>query len=503
MGNRGSAQPGPVGDVRRAGQNACRRRHQIEVLFIQPGKPMQNTFCESFNRRLRDECLNAHWFLLLADAQFYIEQWRRRYNTERPHESCYPLTPAESAQTFTVSSPARLSAWERRTDGGPAQPRQLVPDEFFSALPQWGRWKHTIVEKYLRIWAYKLGSRHRTLVFVDGCAGAGIYGDGALGSPVIAARMNDDPSVRARCAVLVIACEESPDNARTLRAALAPFMHPGRELAFVFERPFDEALKVVDDAIRGHPTLLFIDPWGMKDATPANLGAVLERGWKRQELLLRVDDILLARWIGQLRHDGTNARKAKLAESFMRRLTAMGMNPIEMQALAAQYYDRGELRDQALVAYLDPFQQRFRFVQLIPIRASYHARPKYYLLHGTDSPDGAALMNDIVATTEDAIWEVSEDLRAERTGQADLFDVPRPRAVGFANLAQRIVELLEDNDGSREWIEIRAILALEYGSAFRDRDHRQALSSLLRSRRVTQSTASLGRETIIALGSAL
>jgi putative transposase len=82
----------------------------IELLFIQPGKPIQNTFCESFNSRLRDECLNAHWFLSLADAQFHIEQWRRRYNTERPHESCFPLTPAEFAQTFTASPTTRLSA---------------------------------------------------------------------------------------------------------------------------------------------------------------------------------------------------------------------------------------------------------------------------------------------------------------------------------------------------------------------------------------------------------
>jgi putative transposase len=83
--------------------------HGIELLFIQPGKPIQNSHIESFNGRLRDECLNQHWFLSLRDAQFHIERWRRHYNTDRPHEALHPLTPAEFARTF--SSPThRLSA---------------------------------------------------------------------------------------------------------------------------------------------------------------------------------------------------------------------------------------------------------------------------------------------------------------------------------------------------------------------------------------------------------
>lgn len=83
-------------------------RH-IELCFIQPGKPIQNSHIESFNGRLRDECLNQHWFLSLRDAQFHIERWRREYNTDRPHRAFSPLTPSEFAQQFP-SPTARLSA---------------------------------------------------------------------------------------------------------------------------------------------------------------------------------------------------------------------------------------------------------------------------------------------------------------------------------------------------------------------------------------------------------
>lgn len=67
----------------------------VKIDFIQPGKPVQNAFIESFNGTLRDDCLNMHWFLSLGDAQITIEDWRRDYNEVRPHSSLGGLTPTE------------------------------------------------------------------------------------------------------------------------------------------------------------------------------------------------------------------------------------------------------------------------------------------------------------------------------------------------------------------------------------------------------------------------
>lgn len=67
----------------------------MKIDFIQPGKPVQNAFIESFNGTLRDDCLNLHWFLSLRDAQITIEDWRRDYNEVRPHSSPGGLTPTE------------------------------------------------------------------------------------------------------------------------------------------------------------------------------------------------------------------------------------------------------------------------------------------------------------------------------------------------------------------------------------------------------------------------
>jgi transposase InsO family protein len=65
--------------------------------YIEPGKPVQNAFIESFNSRLRDECLNEHVFLSLTEARQIIEAWRYDYNHRRPHGSLGALTPNEFA----------------------------------------------------------------------------------------------------------------------------------------------------------------------------------------------------------------------------------------------------------------------------------------------------------------------------------------------------------------------------------------------------------------------
>ncbi len=70
---------------------------RVEWHYIQPGKPVQNAFIESFNSKLRDECLNEHAFLTLAEARLIIEAWRQDYNHLRPHSSLGALTPIEFA----------------------------------------------------------------------------------------------------------------------------------------------------------------------------------------------------------------------------------------------------------------------------------------------------------------------------------------------------------------------------------------------------------------------
>ena len=76
-------------------------QHGVTLDFIRPGHPVENCFIESFNGKLRDECLSQYHFATLAEARDRIEQWRHEYNTDRPHGSLGDRTPAEYAALFT------------------------------------------------------------------------------------------------------------------------------------------------------------------------------------------------------------------------------------------------------------------------------------------------------------------------------------------------------------------------------------------------------------------
>ena len=72
--------------------------HGIRHILIEPGRPMQNGYIESFNGKFRDECLNEQWFETLAQARSAITAWRQDYNEVRPHSSCNRMPPAKFAE---------------------------------------------------------------------------------------------------------------------------------------------------------------------------------------------------------------------------------------------------------------------------------------------------------------------------------------------------------------------------------------------------------------------
>jgi putative transposase len=85
--------------------DAWANKHGVKLHFIDPGKPVQNAYVESFNGKFRDECLDLHWFTDLADAKEKIESWRVEYNRVRPHSSLGDATPEAFAERFKTEHP--------------------------------------------------------------------------------------------------------------------------------------------------------------------------------------------------------------------------------------------------------------------------------------------------------------------------------------------------------------------------------------------------------------
>lgn len=84
--------------------------NKINWQYIEPGKPMQNGYIESFNGKFRDECLNEHLFLSLKEAKEIIENWRRDYNHARPHTALNGLTPIQFLNSFKMENKNKLIA---------------------------------------------------------------------------------------------------------------------------------------------------------------------------------------------------------------------------------------------------------------------------------------------------------------------------------------------------------------------------------------------------------
>ena len=104
-------------------------RTGVRLRFIEPGKPVQNAFVESFNGKFRDECLNLHWFRSLRHAREEIDRWRYHYNTARPHSALGYLSPTEflikttapALETLAVSA-LPLNTQSRPEDSGSTRP---------------------------------------------------------------------------------------------------------------------------------------------------------------------------------------------------------------------------------------------------------------------------------------------------------------------------------------------------------------------------------------------
>ena len=105
-----------------AALGAWAKRRGIDLCRIDPGKPMQNAYIESFNGRFRDECLNQHHFDDLGDARALIESWREDYNAIRPHTSLDGKSPEE----FVRGLAGRMR---------PARPKQVRQLDLFTETP--------------------------------------------------------------------------------------------------------------------------------------------------------------------------------------------------------------------------------------------------------------------------------------------------------------------------------------------------------------------------------
>lgn len=364
--------------------------------------------------------------------------------------------------------------------------------QFHNQLKDWGYWKHTILNKYMHVWVSKLAWRRTELAFVDAFAGCGRYEDDSDGSPVIAAKWNDHELLRNK-RLIVHACEPDPDSFAALKDNLARWTSLAPPRGFVYESSFEDAMPEILERTRNVPTLFFIDPCGAKDITAEKLRPILkQRDRAATEILLRIDPGMLSRFAGWVKAAERDAKKQKISAKMR---TLLSQFNIDVDAIAAS--DDQPEKDELLGQYLGLFDERFEYVQLVPIRAHYFDAPKYYMVHGTDSPDGCAKINDILSTTEDKLFEVTAV--EEAAGQAFLFAPTRTPRVTVRDAKDFVVELLS-RTGLTTFVEVCAELSKRFGPDLREKDHKKAVKELVSERKVLRGdSGAITRKTPLRL----
>jgi hypothetical protein len=221
------------------------------------------------------------------------------------------------------------------------------------------------------------------------------------------------------------------------------------------------------------PTFFFIDPYSLGPLRTDRVKPLLEdRNRAPTEILMRIDPGLLARWAGWVKVRERPPRASKAAAKFKEMLSLYN---IDAETVAARFQEGANPAPlEYLDAYLALFQQRFRYVQYVPIRRHYFAAPKYLLVHCTDAPHGAAFFNDAASTTEDDLF--SDTLYEEAGGQGMLFEPERVPRVKILDAEEAIIVRLQPGD--LPWIELRAELAMWLGSDLREKHHNKAAQRL-------------------------
>lgn len=362
------------------------------------------------------------------------------------------------------------------------------PESFFNEPPSdWARVKHAVLKHYLRVFLYKLQRASSAMLIVDGFAGCGIYSDGSDGSPVIAAKFNDDPGlVRVGARVHVVAIEEHDEARRSLVRALAPWTAPPQR-AWVEPGPFSD--HIVDIASRSEqlPTFVFLDPFGMSDLTVAELAPLLASGRNAPlELLIRVDATLLARFAGQVASAHENPDRQGVADAFATLLQRMQIDPELAVQLIENAGPPDERREHLLASYANAFKARFRFVQFVPIRPAHNAAPKYFLMHATDSQHGYVAMNDVASKLMEQQEAAHDTVKYANQTQIDAFGPVPGGRVSLHAVDQSIIDDLRARGSSvaPEFIELRVGLVQRFGDRLRQKDHDAALKRLAKAGRV-------------------
>jgi three-Cys-motif partner protein len=283
----------------------------------------------------------------------------------------------------------------------------VAPSDFFSD-PKWASIaKVEILQKYLRPFSYKLGSRAPRLWLVDGFAGAGAYrpdSEGRVqdGSPRAAGKLARELELkRGEPLLRTINVEADRATFVELQGNLAQFGDLTTNYLATFEDSLDEILKTVGR----DPALFFLDPFGVRGIEMALIDRIRERSGKT-ELLIHFSDRSFLRMAGHLDENERQEVGQRAAVAKLKELDAVIASPLWRRIWEDKAQPTEARIEKIAALYCAQLRERgFTYVHEIRMRDQLLDRPKYRLVFCTRSADGVELMSQFACDYERALFE--------------------------------------------------------------------------------------------------
>jgi three-Cys-motif partner protein len=370
----------------------------------------------------------------------------------------------------------------------------VVVNPFFDELHVWSEIKLRILEKYFTAYLRKRAGSHSRIYYIDGFAGTGAYGTGSTsedGSPVRLAKLGRTLAQDAgRARLVCLNIEADPQHFALLRSALNPF---SPTLVQLRKGAFSDHLRWTVEESGKHPALYFLDPFGPKAITMAQMGPLLKR--PDTELLLNLNTPYLLRLSGLRNNPESPGAQAK-----MRLLSQVLGDDVKNPAWLANLAEFPDSHDwehwaahryaRSLVAG-SPY---LAYGVVYPVRETFRGNPKYYLVFASRHFDAIEIMNDLLYTADDELFKSTEVVQR---GQGSLFaELERETAEqkAFRELVEAIHEFGLDHSGcTRD--DIYSEFIPRFFGDFKKKHYRDAVRTLLSEKRVSSASPRLNDST--------
>jgi three-Cys-motif partner protein len=331
------------------------------------------------------------------------------------------------------------------------------------------------------LWATKVGFRDAQIYVVDAFAGAGTYrdpttGEESDGSPVIATRRaleyrDERPGKTMR----VICVEKNDGNRRALEERLREF----GDLAEVLPGTFAERLEEIAQRIGNAPTLVLLDPFGIKGIDAATCQRLLHRSGKTDVFVIAVFSFV-HRTGGQLTDTGAPRPDIPGAAANVAIVDAF-FGGAAWRAVAIGHGDTATRERAYLQLFFDDvLGARYEYKLAYPVRRTFDSPPRYWIVHASDYLDAAMLMNNEMVKVDRALYIRTFETPGTLEGLAELeYDARMKQAL--QNLTSDILaEITAAGPGGTTFADVRAVLLDDYFGRVKDGAYARTVKQLVR-----------------------